>query len=119
MNKREEQQRCKPAVVPLFFILIINHDAVDLPRNRRAGVYGENALGTVGRKVGIVVKFSALSLVFRMTEGAVPMSADYGFPGFCDAGVGGCHTVDPACLSPQCGVCIAPVWDWHIFRMLR
>ena len=91
MNKREEQQRCKPAVVPLFFILIINHDAVDFPRNRRAGVYGENTLGTVRRKVGIVVKFSALPLVFRMTEGAVPMSADYGFPGFCDAGVGGCH----------------------------
>ena len=66
----------KPAVVPLFFILIINHDAVDFPRNRRAGVYGKNALGTVGQKVGIVVKFAALSFVFRMTEGAVPMSAD-------------------------------------------
>ena len=91
MNKREEQQRCKPAVVPLFFILIINHDAVDFPRNRRAGIYGNNALGTVGRKVRIVVKFAALSLVFRMTEGAVLMSADYGFPGFCDANVGGCH----------------------------
>ncbi len=47
------------------------------------------------------------------------MSADYGFPGFCDACMGGYHTVDPSCLTPQCGVCIAPVWDWYIFRMLR
>ena len=99
------------AGLPTFCKLVLNYNAVDLAGKGGASIQRNDAIAIIGRKIGLVVKFAAIVVVMGMTERAMPMTADNGFPGFGDTAVGSLHTVDPPGLVPLLSACVAPICD--------
>ena len=106
------------AGLPTFCKLVLNYNAVDLAGKGGASIQRNDAIAIIGRKIGLVVKFAAIVVVMGMTERAMPMTADNGFPGFGDTAVGSLHTVDPPGLVPLLSACVAPICDRYILSFV-